>query len=85
VQEEFAVAAADLPFEFMINALRLVQGFDAQIFESRTALSLLSIEGKLRQAEQEGLIERQRQRIVPSEHGRRFLNRLLVGFLADAG
>ena len=39
----------------------------------------------LRQAEQEGLIERRRQRIAPSEHGRRFLNRLLVSFLADAG
>ena len=85
VQEEFAVAAADLPFEFMLNALRLIQGFDAPLFESRTALSLLSIEGKLRQAEQEGLIERRRQRIAPSEHGRRFLNRLLVSFLADAG
>lgn len=83
VQEEFAVAAADLPFEFMLNALRLVQGFDAQLFESRTALPLLSIEGKLRQAEHEGLIERRLQRITPSEHGRRFLNRLLERFLVD--
>ena len=83
VQEEFAVAAADLPFEFMINALRLVEGFDARLFELRTALPLTFIESKLRQAEHEGLIERHRQRIAPSDRGRRFLNPLLQRFLVD--
>jgi len=79
----FAVAAADLPFEFMINALRLIQGFDEQLFELRTSLPLLSIENELRQAEREGLIERQPQRIAPSDRGRRFLNQLLERFLVD--
>ncbi|WP_291990960.1 radical SAM family heme chaperone HemW [Candidatus Accumulibacter sp. ACC007] len=83
IQQEFAVAAADLPFEFMINALRLIQGFDAQLFELRTSLPLLSIENELRQAEREGLIERQRQHIAPSDRGRRFLNQLLERFLVD--
>ncbi len=83
LQDEFAVAAADLPFEFMLNALRLLDGFDAQLFELRTALPLLSIEKQLRQAEQAGLIERQRQRIAPTDQGRRFLNQLLQHFLAD--
>ncbi|WP_374683287.1 radical SAM family heme chaperone HemW [Accumulibacter sp.] len=83
IQQEFAVAAADLPFEFMINALRLIQGFDEQLFELRTSLPLLSIENELRQAEREGLIERQPQRIAPSDRGRRFLNQLLERFLVD--
>ena len=83
VQEEFAVPTADLPFEFMLNALRLIQGFDAQLFESRTSLPLLSIEHILRQAQTDGLIDRDRQRIAPSDRGRRFLNRLLQRFLAD--
>ena len=67
----------------MLNALRLLDGFDAQLFELRTALPLLSIEKQLRQAEQAGLIERQRQRIAPTDQGRRFLNQLLQGCLAD--
>ena len=83
VQDEFAVPTADLPFEFMLNALRLIQGFDAQLFESRTSLPLLSIEHILRQAQTDGLIDRDRQRIAPSDRGRRFLNRLLQRFLAD--
>ncbi|SBT08077.1 putative oxidoreductase [Candidatus Accumulibacter aalborgensis] len=83
VQEEFAVDAADLPFEFMLNALRLIDGFDASLFESRTARSLFSIENQLRQAEDDGLIERHRQHIAPSDRGRRFLNQLLQRFLVE--
>jgi oxygen-independent coproporphyrinogen-3 oxidase len=83
VQDEFAVEAAELPFEFMLNALRLIQGFDAQLFESRTSLPLLGIDSTLRQAEREGLLERRLQRIAPSDRGRRFLNRLLERFLVD--
>jgi oxygen-independent coproporphyrinogen-3 oxidase len=83
LQDEFAVAAADLPFEFMLNALRLLDGFDPQLFELRTALPLLRIENQLRQAEHAGLIERHGQRIAPTEQGRRFLNQLLQRFLVD--
>jgi coproporphyrinogen III oxidase-like Fe-S oxidoreductase len=49
----------------------------------RTALPLISIESQLRQAERDGLLERQGQRIAPSERGRRFLNQLLQRFLAE--
>ncbi|MEO8410052.1 MAG: radical SAM family heme chaperone HemW [Propionivibrio sp.] len=83
VQEQFAVPADDLPFEFMMNALRLNQGFDVALFELRTAMLLAAIENELRRAEREGLIERSAQRIAPSDRGRRFLNRLLEGFLND--
>ena len=83
IQEAFTVAAADLPFEFMMNALRLNQGFDAALFALRTALPLAVIETELREAEREGLLRRDQQRIQPTARGRRFLNRLLEIFLVD--
>ena len=83
LQEEFAVKTADLPGEFMMNALRLNQGFDAALFEARTALPLITLENRLRQAEDDGLIARGGGRITPTERGRRFLNRLLDRFLGD--
>lgn len=83
IQDQFAVETADLPFEFMMNALRLNQGFDADLFEMRTALPLITIENELRRAEQQGLIERSPRRIAPTRHGQRFLNRLLQTFIAD--
>ena len=81
LQEEFAVDTDSLPFEFMMNALRLNQGFEEALFPARTALPLKTIENELRQAEQDGLIIRQNGRITPTEKGRRFLNRLLGVFL----
>jgi oxygen-independent coproporphyrinogen-3 oxidase len=83
VQEEFPVPASDLPFEFMMNALRLNQGFDARLFELRTALPLSAIAPELRQAEQQGLLARTAQRIAPTDRGQRFLNRLLQGFIRE--
>ena len=82
VHEEFAVTAADLPFEFMMNALRLNQGFDPALYEQRTSLPLIGIENLLRQAEADGLLERPPGRIAPTDRGRRYLNQLLQGFLA---
>ena len=81
MQEEFTVEPDSLPFEFMMNALRLNQGFDESFFPARTALPLRTIENELRRAEQEGLIIRQAGHIAPTEQGRRFLNRLLGLFL----
>jgi oxygen-independent coproporphyrinogen-3 oxidase len=81
VHEEHSVVAAELPFEFMMNALRLNGGFDPALFESRTTLPLISIESELRQAEKEGLIERSALRIAPTTKGQRFLNELLRRFL----
>jgi len=83
IQDEFSVAAEELPFEFMMNALRLNQGFDVALFELRTSLPLRSIESTLRKAEKDGLIERTGQRIAPTKHGQRFLNRLLEMFLVE--
>ncbi len=82
LQDEFSVPAADLPFEFMMNALRLIEGFDSALFEARTAQPLLAVESILRQASDEGLIMRDSGRIRPTQRGQRFLNRLLEMFLA---
>ncbi len=81
LQDEFSVPAGDLAFEFMMNALRLNQGFDVSLFEARTAQPLIAVEGILRQAEEEGLIVRDPERIAPTKRGQRFLNRLLEMFL----
>ena len=81
VQDAFTVEPDSLPFEFMMNALRLNQGFDESLFPARTALPLRTIENELRRAEQEGLIIHHSGRITPTEQGRRFLNRLLGEFL----
>ena len=74
---------AKTPTAPSMNALRLNQGFDVALFETRTSLPLQSIESTLRQAEIDGLIERTAQRIAPTKHGQRFLNRLLEMFLSE--
>ena len=73
----------DLCFEFMMNALRLNQGFSAELFSERTSLPLLLIRSELEQAEQRGLLIRDLQRIAPTDLGRRFLNDLLEIFLKE--
>jgi oxygen-independent coproporphyrinogen-3 oxidase len=81
LQEEFTVGADELPFEFMMNALRLNEGFDAALFEARTARPLFSVEAILRRAENEGWLVRGAGRIAPTLRGQRFLNRLLEMFV----
>ena len=81
VQEAHAIAVRDLPFEFMMNALRLVEGFELQLYEERTGLARSTVLHVLDQAERDGLIERDHVRVRPSLRGRRFLNELLVRFL----
>jgi oxygen-independent coproporphyrinogen-3 oxidase len=83
VQEEHEVSAHDLPFEFMLNALRLVEGFPVHRFIERTGLPMTSIEPALQEAERRGLIERTFEKIVPTPLGQRFLNDLQGLFLND--
>jgi oxygen-independent coproporphyrinogen-3 oxidase len=80
---EVEVAASQLPFEFMLNALRLVDGFPSALFQERTGLPFAAIQKDLEKAEQKGLLERDLQRIRPSERGKRFLNDLLQQFLVS--
>jgi putative oxygen-independent coproporphyrinogen III oxidase len=79
--EERVLAAKELPLEFMLNALRLVEGFNPSLFTERTGLPLPVVEPELARAEQDGLLERDWRRIRPSARGRRFLNELLERFI----
>ena len=81
VQEEKTVPAAELPFEFMMNALRLIDGVELRLFEERTSMSLLRVQKKLASAEAGGLLERDHRRLRPTLRGQRFLNDLLQHFL----
>jgi oxygen-independent coproporphyrinogen-3 oxidase len=78
---EQEVDAQDRIFEFMMNALRLTDGFDPGLFHTRTGLTISSIQQPLTIAEQRGLIEWQHDCIRPTADGRRFLNDLLEIFL----
>ncbi len=81
VQEERQVGAGELPFEFMMNALRLAEGFAPSLFELRTSQPLTAILPQLKAAEAEGLLLLTPEKIAPTAKGRRFLNVLLERFL----
>jgi putative oxygen-independent coproporphyrinogen III oxidase len=83
VAQETEVSRADLPFEFMLNALRLRDGFKLQDFADRTGLPLTAIQQGLQEAERKGLINRDLARVRPSERGFDFLNDLQSLFLSD--
>jgi putative oxygen-independent coproporphyrinogen III oxidase len=75
------ISRADLPFEFMLNALRLNAGFRSELFFERTGMPLSAVETKLEQAEERGLLQRDHRIIRPTLLGRRFLNDLQALFL----
>ncbi|RJF98347.1 radical SAM family heme chaperone HemW [Noviherbaspirillum saxi] len=81
IQEEFELEREDLGFEFMLNALRLTEGFDVNLFAERTGLSINAIEKSLNLAETKGLLYRDHRIIRPTELGGRFLNDLQQIFL----
>jgi oxygen-independent coproporphyrinogen-3 oxidase len=81
IGESSFIAPKDLPFEFMLNALRLNEGFSMRDYRLRTGLEMSSIEGKLGAAEQRGLITARADGWRPTELGRRFLNDLQASFL----
>ena len=81
IQEAHAVSAADLPFEFMMNALRLNRGFPTKWFMERTGLPLSAVEPRLLEAQRQGLLSARADWQTPTEKGRRFLNDLLGIFL----
>ena len=84
VQQEQEVPVNDLPFEFAMNALRLIDGFELSLFAARTGLPLHALRKELKEAESRGLIERDHLRLRPTLKGQRFLNDLLQIFLRDA-
>lgn len=82
VAQDDDVARKDLAFEFMLNALRLREGFELSQFRERTGLPLTVIEPALQEAQAKGLIERDLVRVKPTERGFDFLSDLQAMFLA---
>ena len=84
VAQEEEVKRADLPFEYMLNALRLRQGFALAEFGERTGLAVTAIARQLDEAERRGWITRDLQRVAPTERGFDFLSDLQALFLPEA-
>jgi oxygen-independent coproporphyrinogen-3 oxidase len=74
---------SDLILEFMMNALRLIEGFDEGLFESHTALVWADIAEPVAEAIERGMIRRDGGRIIPTERGTDYLNDLLQLFAGD--
>ena len=77
------VAREELPFEYMLNALRLKEGFSLADYMARTGLAMTSIQQGLAKAEAKQLIARDLNRVWPTERGFDFLSDLQALFLAD--
>ncbi len=84
VAQSDEVARSDLPFEYMLNALRLRHGFGLRDFTERTGLAITAIEAGLMEAERKGLIERDFARVKPTERGFDFLSDLQEIFLSNS-
>ena len=76
------VRRADLPFEFMLNALRLRQGFALQDFADRTGMPLSAVRATLDEAQRKGLIEQDTTWVRPTVRGFDFLSDLQSLFLS---
>jgi oxygen-independent coproporphyrinogen-3 oxidase len=83
IAEQHIVNRHEAGFEFMLNALRLNEGFPVALFAQHTGLPLSIVETPLHQAETRGLIERDMHTIRPTALGRRFLNDLTALFLPE--
>lgn len=77
------VELSQIPFEFMMNALRLSDGFSIDLFECRTGLAIDVIQPVLEQHSAKGLIELSEDHIKPTEFGHNMLNSMLEDYLND--
>jgi oxygen-independent coproporphyrinogen-3 oxidase len=80
-----SVPAAELPFEYLLNALRLNEGFEQREFEARTGLSFNAVGEQFALAQHRGLLLLRGTQWRASERGFNFLNDLLALFLPPTG
>ncbi|MCY4328498.1 MAG: radical SAM family heme chaperone HemW [Endozoicomonadaceae bacterium] len=78
---ENVLTACELPLEFFLNTLRLKKGVLTETFSQYTGLPLSVIEASVEQAQQKGWMEKDKNRLQPTETGNRFLNDLLAVFM----
>lgn len=81
IEEERTLGASDLPFEFMLNALRLVQGVPVSLFQERTGLSIAVLSSGIGRAVEQGLLDEDPTVFRPTARGLDFLNDLQTLFL----
>jgi oxygen-independent coproporphyrinogen-3 oxidase len=81
VSQDSEIGRADLAFEFMLNALRLPEGFALQDFTERTGLAPSALQASLAQAQAQGLLEVDLTHARPTARGFDFLNDLQALFL----
>lgn len=79
--ERREVCAAELPFEYLLNALRLTEGFERQAFEARTGLPFETVVASFLSAQRKGLLEHRGERWSATPRGLNFLNDLQETFL----
>lgn len=79
--EKALIDSEDLPFEFMLNVLRLTEGVPATLFEARTGLALSALAPQLSDLRNQGLLVPDTTRIAPTAQGRAFLSDLQEAFL----
>ena len=77
------ITTKDIGFEFMLNALRLTDGFPTPLFYQHAGLPMSHIDKTLQLAEQQGLITWDIHRICPTDKGQRYLNSLVELFLPE--
>ena len=78
-----AIAPENRPFDYMLNTLRLVEGFSLRDFEARTGLPRDTIAGELADATDRGWLAVDGDQVRPTELGRRFTNDVIALFLKD--
>ena len=82
IDEHFVVDGAELPFEYMLNVLRLTDGFEEAAFQARTGLAFATIAESVAHARRKGLLEISAPgQWQVTELGQRFLNDLQAMFL----
>ncbi|MGH8177149.1 MAG: radical SAM family heme chaperone HemW [Steroidobacter sp.] len=84
VVERVRITAGELPFEYMLNALRLIEGFEEASFEAHTGVPIAAVSATIANAERRGLLQRVGStQWRPTELGQRFLNDLQALFLSE--
>lgn len=83
ITEDKQINNQDLAFEFMLNALRLINGFETVLFNQTTGLALNTILPQLLKAQEQGFLELTPNKIIPTKTGQDFLNDLLLLFLPE--
>ncbi|MHC9512109.1 radical SAM family heme chaperone HemW [Kangiella sp. M94] len=83
VRASHPIPEHEIPFEFMLNTLRLLDGVPTAYFEQRGGILLNDIQPAIVQAAEDGLLHITRDRIQPTEKGTLFLNELLQRFIHE--